>query len=94
MRLKDSFLAALINILLGVAWAFALIGALSSFITHYSSGIFYGIASAIVWMIPGLFAVLVLEYLLSGFARLEEAQKHTRLLEELVKQKKREEERS
>ncbi len=91
MRLKDNLISALINILLGVAWASVLVSAVSAFFTHYAQGILYAVASAIVWMIPGLFSVLVLEYILSGFARLEEAKKQTKLLEELLNKDKKEE---
>ena len=85
MRLKDNLIAVLINILLGVAWALTFVSATSAFFSHYVNGLVLAIASAIVWMMPGLFLVLVLEYILSGFARLEEARKHTKLLEKIVK---------
>ena len=85
MRLKDNLISALINILLGVAWASVFVSAASAFFTHYKQSILYAIANSIIWMIPGLFAILILEYILSGFARLEEARKQTKLLEELLK---------
>ena len=88
MRLKDHLISAIINILLGVAWAFTLIASLSAFFTHYHNGIFYALASAIVWTIPGLVSVLLLEYILAGFARLEESRKQTILLEEILKELK------
>ena len=89
MRLKDNLISALINILLGVAWAFTLIAALSAFFTHYhDGGIFYALASAIVWTIPGFVSVLLLEYILAGFARLEESKKQTILLEKILKELK------
>ena len=85
MRLPDRYIAIAINILLGMGWALALIGAVSAFINDIKINFFYGIISAIVWALPGLFLIIVLEFILSSFARLEENKKQTKLLQELVK---------
>jgi len=84
MRLPDRYIAVAINALIGVGWAFVVIGAVSAFLNDMNISIFYGLASAILWSLPGLFLIVVLEFILSGFARLEESRKQTELLQKLV----------
>ncbi len=84
MRLQSRTLSFLINFLLGVAWALALIGILSSIFTYASFGILSMAVHALVWATPGLLFVLLLEYILAGFQRNEELRKQSRLLEELL----------
>ena len=84
MRLGNKQLGFIINFLLGVAWAFVLIGAITSFLTFYSDNIFYALISACIGALPGMIAILLLEYIITSKEKYEELQKHTKLLEELV----------
>ena len=84
MRLGNRPLGFIINFLLGVAWAFVLIGAITSFLTFYSDNIFYALISACIGALPGMVAVLLLEYIITSKEKYEELQKQTKLLEELV----------
>jgi len=84
MRLPDRYIAVVINALIGVGWAFMIIGAISAFISDVKISFLHGFASAILWSLPGLFLIVVLEFILSGFARLEESRKQTKLLQKLV----------
>ena len=84
MRLKSRTLAFLINFLLGAFWAFALLGGLSALLRNLHGGILYALASMIVWVLPGLFGVVVMEYLLAGFERNEEIRRQTRTLEKIA----------
>ena len=86
MRLQKSALGILINFLLGVAWAFVLIGALYTFFSYYQIGFFSSIMMSFLGALPGLFFVILLEYLIVGMERLEELKKQTSLLEKLLRQ--------
>ena len=87
MRLSDRSLGFIINFLLGVAWAFMLIGAVTSFITFYSSSFFTAIISVAIGALPGMIAVLLLEYIITSKEKYEELKKQTELLEKLLEQK-------
>lgn len=83
MRLGDRPLGFIINFLLGVAWAFVLIGAVTSFMSFYSENIFFAIIYACIGALPGMVAVLLLEYIITSKEKYTELQKQTKLLEEL-----------
>ncbi len=85
MRLKSRTLSLLISFLLGAFWAFALLGALSALLRNLHEGILYAVASMIVWVLPGLFGVVLMEYLLAGFERNDEIRRQTRLLEKIAR---------
>jgi uncharacterized membrane protein YeaQ/YmgE (transglycosylase-associated protein family) len=84
MRLEDRSLGFVINFLLGVAWAFVLIGAVTSFLTFYSTSWLFAIVSALIGTLPGLVGVLLLEHIITNKEKYEELKKQTQLLEELV----------
>ena len=84
MRLTDKTLGFVINFLLGVAWAFVLIGAASSFLSFYQAGIFFAMVSALIGAVPGLVAILLLEHIITSKENLSELKKQTILLEELT----------
>jgi uncharacterized membrane protein YeaQ/YmgE (transglycosylase-associated protein family) len=84
MRLKDKPLGFIINFLLGVAWAFVLIGAVTSFLTFYSTSWLFAIVSALIGTLPGLVGVLLLEHIITNKEKYEELKKQTQLLKELV----------
>ena len=84
MRLKDRSLGFVVNFLLGVAWAAVLIGAVSSFLTFYQTSLFFAIVSAFVGVLPGLVAVLLLEYFITNKEKYLELKKQTKLLQQLL----------
>jgi len=84
MRLEDRPLGFVINFLLGVAWAFVLIGAVTSFLAFYPTNLFFAIISAFIGTLPGLIAILLLEHIITNKEKHEELKKQTQLLEELV----------
>jgi len=84
MRLSSKTLTVLLNILLGSSWALAFIGALNAILHHAVNGWLYAIASAMIWALPGLLGVVLLEYLFRAFDRYDELRKQTRLLEEIL----------
>jgi len=84
MRLGDRPLGFIINFLLGVAWAFVLIGAVTSFLSFYPENILFAIIYACIGALPGMVAVLLLEYIITSKEKYAELQKQTALLEELV----------
>ena len=84
MRLEYKPLGFIINFLLGVAWAFVLIGAVTSFLAFYSTNLFFAIISAFIGTLPGLIGILLLEHIITNKEKYEELKKQTQLLEELV----------
>ena len=84
MRLEDRSLGFIINFLLGVAWASVLIGAVTSFLSFYSTGLLVAIVAAFIGALPGLIGILLLEYIITNKEKHEELKKQTQLLEELV----------
>jgi hypothetical protein len=83
MRLSSKTLTLLLNLLMGSAWAFVVVGALSALLHNYSIGWLYAIASAFLWALPGIFGIVILEYLFRGFERYEEIRRQTKILEEI-----------
>lgn len=84
MRLGNRPLGFIINFLLGVAWAFVLIGVSTSFFAFYNTSLFSAIIYAFVGALPGLVAVLLLEYIITSKEKHEELKKQTKLLEKLL----------
>ena len=83
MRLYGRPLSFIVNFLLGSAWAFMLIGAVTSFLTFYSDHLFVAISSAFVGSLPGMVSILLIEHIITNKEKLEELKKHTQLLEEI-----------
>ena len=84
MRLTDKTLGFVINFLLGVAWAFVVIGAVSSFFSFSQTSIVFALVSALIGALPGLVAILILEHIITSKEKLAELKKQTILLEELI----------
>lgn len=89
MRLQTSTLARLISFLLGVAWAFVLLGIALTFLTYFKLSILDAFTFGFLGAIPGLILVVVLEYVLIGLHRFEEMKKQTKLLEEIIDRNRR-----
>jgi hypothetical protein len=83
MRLSPRYLNLIINFLLGTAWAFTLIGAITSFFSIPHPNFFMAFIAVVIGMVPGLFFVVVLEYIIIGFNNYEKTKKIEELLEEL-----------
>ena len=84
MKLSSPLLSFLVNFLLGASWAFALLGATILFYIFLNIGISYAIVGALLGTIPGLFFVLLIEYVFMKQESLNELKKQTKLLEELI----------
>ena len=84
MRPKERPIGFVANFLLGVAWASLVVGAVAAFLSNLSSGIILALFFAVIGMIPGMTAILLLEHFFTAKAHYYEAQKQTRLLEELL----------
>jgi len=83
MKLSPKYLTLLLNLLLGSAWAFVVVGAAGALFHGIRLGWLYALASAFLWTLPGLLAVVILEYLLRGFERNEEIRRQTGILKEI-----------
>jgi len=89
MRLQISTLARLISFLLGVAWAFVLIGIFFTLFSYFRFNIIDAFLMSFLGAIPGLMMVVLLEYILIGIQRYEEMKIQTKLLEEIVERNRR-----
>ena len=87
MRLKDKPLSFVVNFLLGVAWAAAFLGAITSFLSFYDENILWALLSAFVGALPGMVAILLLEHFITSKEKHLELQIQTDLLKQLLKQK-------
>ena len=87
MRLQNRPLSFVVNFLLGVAWASALLGAVTSFLVFYQDNILWAVVSAFMGALPGMVGVLLLEHIITGKENHLELQKQTALLEKLLLQK-------
>lgn len=88
MKLQPSTLSRVINFLLGVAWASVLLGTLYIFLSYYRLSLVDAIFLSFLGSLPGLFFVVILEYLIIGLQHYEETKRQTKLLEELLEQRK------
>ncbi|RUM71053.1 MAG: hypothetical protein DSZ12_05280 [Sulfurovum sp.] len=87
MRLRNKSLSFVINFLLGVAWAFVLLGSITSFLSFYQYNIFYALISAVVGAIPGLIGIVILEHIITTQENNLELKKQTKLLEKIYEHK-------
>ncbi len=85
MHLKPKYINALINIFIGVAWAIALIGFIKGFVTSYGSNFFVKLIDGFIFSIPGLFLLLLIEFIYAKFILLEETRKQREILKEILK---------
>jgi len=84
MKLSSPLLSFLLNFLLGAAWAFAFAGATITFYLYLELGFVFAVFSALIATLPGLLFVLFIEYFFMKQEHLNELEKQTKLLEELV----------
>ena len=87
MALKERSINFVANFLLGVAWVFVVIGAISSFVANISSGLLLALVFTVIGMLPGLAALLFIEHFFTAKAAYYEQQKQTQLLQRLIEQK-------
>ena len=83
MRLNDRYLGFVVNFLLGSAWAFALIGAITLFLFYIHSSFILAIGAFFLGAIPGFLLILFLENIITNKQKHDELKKHTALLEEM-----------
>jgi TM2 domain-containing membrane protein YozV len=88
MRLGSKQLGFIVNFLLGVAWAFMFIGAITSFLSFYNDSILYALIYLFIGAIPGMVCVLLLEYIITSKEKQEELEKQTKLLQKILENSK------
>ncbi len=84
MRLNSKLLVLIINFFLGFFWAVSVIGAGWGLFSNFHIGLLYALSSMIIWAIPGVFGVLLIEVFLSTLERTEESKRQTKLLEKIL----------
>ncbi|NPA59592.1 MAG: hypothetical protein GXO30_03885 [Epsilonproteobacteria bacterium] len=80
---KDIF-DKIINFLLGASWAIVIFGALITFKIFLFLGFPIALFFTIIFVILALFVILAIDTFAVNKERLQEAKKHTQLLEELL----------
>ena len=88
MRLQDRPLSFVVNFLLGIAWAVALLGAFSSFLSFYQDSFIFAFIFTFVGALPGMIAILFIEHFITSKEKHFELQKQTELLKQLLKENK------
>jgi len=84
MRLEDKSLSFVVNFFLGVAWASVIIGVVTSFLSFYQDSFLLAIISAFIGAIPGLVAVLLLEFIIMVKENHSELKKQTKILQNIL----------
>ncbi len=92
MRIERSKLGSLINFLLGASWAFVFISIIFTFLSYIQLNIIDAIFMSFFAGLPGVFLVVLLEYMIVGQEKLDEMKIQTKLLQEIVSQTKKESE--
>ncbi len=87
MTLNQSFFEKLLSLLLGVAWALVVVGAVTFFLSLYHSGIVVALLGAFMGALIGLFFVVLFELAQIQIDKLKELKKQTELLQLLTKEK-------
>jgi len=81
--MKRSIFEKIISFLLGISWTFIVLGAYIIFKIFLFMGVGSALFFSILYIILGLFLILLLETMLSYKERLDESKKQTRLLQEI-----------
>lgn len=81
--MKRSIFDNIISFLLGISWAFIVVGAYIVFKIFLFMGVASALFFSVLYIILGLFFVLLLETMLTYKERLGESKKQTQLLEEI-----------
>ncbi len=81
--MKRNIFDKIISFLLGTSWAFIVLGAFIIFKIFLFMGVGSALFFTILYIILGLFFVLLLETMLTYKERLAESKKQTQLLEEI-----------
>jgi len=87
LTLKQSFFEKLLSLLLGVAWALVVVGAVTFFLSLYHSGIVVALLGAFMGALIGMFFVVLFELAQIQIDKLKELKKQTELLQLLTKEK-------
>lgn len=81
--MKRSVFDNIISFLLGISWAFIVLGAYIVFKIFLFMGVGSALFFSILYIVLGLFFILLLETMLTYKERLTESKKQTQLLEEI-----------
>jgi len=81
--MKRSVFDNIISFLLGISWAFIVLGAYIVFKIFLFMGVASALFFSILYIILGLFFILLLETMLTYKERLIESKKQTQLLEDI-----------
>ncbi|MGB5964742.1 MAG: hypothetical protein WBF77_01380 [Sulfurimonadaceae bacterium] len=81
--MKRSIFDKIISFLLGISWAFIVLGAFIIFKTFLFMGVSTALFFSILFVLFGLFLILLLETMLTYRERLDESKKQTQLLQEI-----------
>lgn len=81
-------MGGIISLLLGLTLGFTLLTFIYALVAYYSQGILEAFLFAFLYMTPGLFIIVVLEFVLLNYAQFEEQKRQTQLMEEILEELK------
>jgi len=81
--MKRTLFEGILSLLLGVSWAFIIIGVYVTFTSFVHYSLYYALFASFIFLFIGLFLILILEMMDLQMKKFNEMQKQTKLLEDL-----------
>jgi len=81
--MKRSIFEGILSLLLGVSWAFLIIGTYVTFNTFSTYSFYFAILASFIFLFIGLFLILLLEMMDLQMKKFKEMQKQTELLNQI-----------
>ncbi len=81
---NKGYLGGIISLLLGLIFGMTLLTFFYTLLTYFSQGILEAFFFAFLYIIPGLFIIVMLEFVLLHYAKYEEQKKQTQLMEDIL----------
>ncbi|MBN2825552.1 MAG: hypothetical protein JXQ76_09525 [Campylobacterales bacterium] len=85
---NKGYLGGIISLLLGLTLGFTLLSFVYTFVAYFSQGILEALFFAFLYMMPGLFIIVLLEFILLSYAKFDESKQQTKLLEDILQELK------
>jgi len=83
---NKNYIGGIISLLLGLSIGFTALSFFYIFASYYPQGFIQSLLFAFFATIPGLIIIVLLEFVLLGYAKFEENKIQTKLLEDILKE--------